>query len=79
MLNVKNALRTPEVIIPHQEPGTPNPITHGLHPLLDGFRSRIANATLVRVVPPLGVTPLLILRVIVSANQAERLSFGSRA
>jgi hypothetical protein len=41
------ALQTPEVIIPHQAPGTPNTITHGLHPLHDRSRSRIASGLLV--------------------------------
>ena len=62
------ALRTPEVIIPHQAPGTPNTITHGLHPLHDGFRSRIASALSVGSVPPVLITALLILRVTVLAD-----------
>jgi hypothetical protein len=44
--------RTPEVIIPHQEPRCRNPITHGLHPLPDESRSRIASAGSVRPEPP---------------------------
>ena len=64
----KNALRPPAVIIAHQAPGPPNTITHALHPLPDRDRSRIASALSVGSVPPLAVTPLLILRVTVSAD-----------
>jgi hypothetical protein len=64
----KNALRTPVVIIPHQAPGTPNTITHGLHPLPDGFRYRIASGLSVQRLPPVAITPLLILRVTVLAD-----------
>ena len=49
----QNALRTPVVIIPY---------CYGLHPLPDGFRSRIANALKARSVPPASITLLLIVR-----------------
>jgi hypothetical protein len=42
------------------------------HPLPDRDRSRIASGLSVGRLPPLRVTSLLILRVTVSANQAER-------
>lgn len=78
----KNALHPAAVIILHQAPRhlsvKQHTITHSLHPLPDRDRYRVANATSVRVVPPLGVTPLLILRVIVSANKAERSGGSDR-
>ena len=43
-------------------------ITHGLHPLPDGSRSRIASGLSVRRLPPVAITPLLIMRVTLSAD-----------
>ena len=48
------------------------------HPLPDGFRYRIASGLSVGRLPPLRVTSLLILRVTVSANKAERSGAPNR-
>jgi hypothetical protein len=54
----QNALRTPVVIIVYQKFRQVAPtslfITYTLHPLPDGFRSRVANGLSVQRLPPTG-------------------------
>lgn len=50
-------------------------VTHTFHPLHDRVRSRIASGLSVRRLPPLVITPLLIVRVILSVDYTERSSY----